>query len=28
MLYLGVGQGYGDIMEFHPDWMVEQVLGD
>lgn len=28
ILYLGVGQGYGDIMEFHPDWMVEQVLGD
>jgi len=28
ILFLGVGQGYGDIMEFHPDWMVEQVLGD
>ncbi|HOI39369.1 MAG TPA: signal recognition particle-docking protein FtsY [Methanobacterium sp.] len=28
ILYLGVGQGYGDIMEFHPGWMVEQVLGD
>jgi len=28
ILYLGIGQGYGDIMEFHPDWMVEQVLGD
>ncbi|HHT19570.1 MAG: signal recognition particle-docking protein FtsY [Euryarchaeota archaeon] len=28
ILYLGVGQGYGDIMEFRPDWMVEQVLGD
>lgn len=28
ILYLGVGQGYGDIMEFHPDWMVEQVLGE
>ncbi|MBI4813931.1 MAG: signal recognition particle-docking protein FtsY [Methanobacterium sp.] len=28
ILFLGIGQGYGDIMEFHPDWMVEQVLGD
>jgi fused signal recognition particle receptor len=28
ILFLGVGQGYGDIIEFHPDWMVEQVLGD
>ncbi|EKQ52484.1 MAG: signal recognition particle-docking protein FtsY [Methanobacterium sp. Maddingley MBC34] len=28
ILFLGVGQGYGDIMEFRPDWMVEQVLGD
>jgi fused signal recognition particle receptor len=28
ILFLGVGQGYGDIMEFHPEWMVEQVLGD
>jgi len=28
ILFLGVGQGYGDIMEFHPDWMVEQVLGE
>lgn len=28
ILFLGVGQGYGDLMEFHPDWMVEQVLGD
>ncbi len=28
ILYLGVGQGYEDIMEFNPDWMVEQVLGD
>lgn len=28
ILFLGVGQGYEDIMEFHPDWMVEQVLGD
>lgn len=28
ILFLGVGQGYGDIMEFNPDWMVEQVLGE
>ncbi|NYB51606.1 MAG: signal recognition particle-docking protein FtsY [Methanobacteriaceae archaeon] len=28
ILFLGVGQGYGDLMEFHPEWMVEQVLGD
>ena len=28
ILFLGVGQGYGDIIEFKPDWMVEQVLGD
>lgn len=28
ILFLGVGQGYGDIMEFHSEWMVEQVLGD
>jgi len=28
ILFLGVGQGYGDIIEFKPDWMIEQVLGD
>ncbi|CDG65573.1 signal recognition particle-docking protein FtsY [Methanobacterium sp. MB1] len=28
IMFLGVGQGYGDIIEFHPEWMVEQVLGD
>lgn len=27
ILFLGVGQGYGDIIEFKPEWMVEQVLG-
>lgn len=28
ILFLGTGQSYGDIMEFHPDWMVEQVFGE
>ena len=27
ILYLGVGQGYKDIIEFKPDWMVEQIFG-
>jgi fused signal recognition particle receptor len=27
ILFLGTGQSYSDIMEFHPDWMVEQVFG-
>jgi fused signal recognition particle receptor len=27
ILFLGVGQDYGDIIEFKPEWMVEQVLG-
>lgn len=28
ILFLGTGQAYSDIMEFHPDWMVEQVFGE
>jgi fused signal recognition particle receptor len=28
ILFLGTGQGYEDIIEFRPKWMVEQVLGD
>lgn len=28
ILFLGVGQSYSDIMEFKPEWMVEQVFGD
>jgi fused signal recognition particle receptor len=28
ILFLGIGQGYGDIIEFKPEWMVEQVLGE
>jgi len=28
ILFLGTGQSYTDIMEFHPDWMVEQVFGE
>lgn len=27
ILFLGTGQSYSDIMEFHPDWMVEQMFG-
>ncbi len=27
ILYLGVGQGYKDIIEFKPEWMVEQIFG-
>lgn len=26
ILYLGVGQGYEDIMEFKPEWMIEQLF--
>ena len=26
ILYLGVGQGYDDIMEFKPEWMIEQLF--
>jgi fused signal recognition particle receptor len=28
ILFLGTGQSYSDLMEFHPEWMVEQVLGE
>jgi fused signal recognition particle receptor len=28
IMFLGIGQSYGDLIEFKPDWMVEQVLGD
>ncbi|HEY0196486.1 MAG TPA: signal recognition particle-docking protein FtsY, partial [Methanobacterium sp.] len=28
ILFLGTGQSYSDIMEFKPDWMVEQVFGE
>ncbi len=27
ILFLGVGQGYKDIVEFRPEWMVEQIFG-
>ena len=27
ILFLGTGQGYSDIMEFKPEWMVEQIIG-
>lgn len=27
ILFLGTGQSYSDIMEFKPEWMVEQIVG-
>ncbi|MCD6479331.1 signal recognition particle-docking protein FtsY [Candidatus Bathyarchaeota archaeon] len=26
ILYLGTGQGYGDLQPFNPDWLVERLL--
>jgi fused signal recognition particle receptor len=26
ILFLGIGQGYEDLMEFKPEWMVEQIF--
>ena len=26
ILFLGIGQSYEDIMEFKPDWMVDQII--
>lgn len=28
ILFLGTGQSYSDIIEFHPEWMMEQVFGE
>jgi fused signal recognition particle receptor len=28
ILFLGTGQSYSDIIEFKPDWMVEQIIGE
>jgi fused signal recognition particle receptor len=28
ILFLGIGQDYKDIIEFKPDWMVEQIFGE
>ncbi|MTK63781.1 MAG: signal recognition particle-docking protein FtsY, partial [Methanobacterium sp.] len=28
ILFLGVGQSYSDIIDFKPEWMVEQFLGE
>ena len=28
ILFLGTGQSYSDIIEFKPEWMVEQVFGE
>jgi len=27
ILFLGTGQSYADIIEFKPEWMVEQIIG-
>ena len=27
ILFLGVGQSYSDLIEFKPEWMVEQIIG-
>ena len=27
ILYLGVGQGYGDLVRFNPEELVERLLG-
>ncbi|MDO9044789.1 MAG: signal recognition particle-docking protein FtsY, partial [Methanobacteriaceae archaeon] len=26
ILFLGMGQGYEDLMEFKPEWMIEQIF--
>ena len=28
ILFLGTGQSYTDMIEFKPEWMVEQIIGD
>ncbi|MGB0653258.1 MAG: signal recognition particle-docking protein FtsY [Thermoplasmatota archaeon] len=28
LLFVGVGQGYGDLMPFDPQWMVDRLFGD
>jgi fused signal recognition particle receptor len=28
ILFVGVGQGYGDLRPFNPDWMVERLFAD
>lgn len=28
ILFLGVGQSYSDIIEFKPEWMVKQIIGE
>jgi fused signal recognition particle receptor len=27
-MFLGVGQGYDDIMEYDADWMLNQLFSD
>jgi fused signal recognition particle receptor len=26
ILFVGTGQGYGDLMKFDPDWYLEKIL--
>lgn len=28
ILFLGVGQGYDDLIPFHPKWLVERIFGE
>jgi fused signal recognition particle receptor len=28
ILFVGVGQGYGDLQPFDPDWMIRRLFGD
>jgi fused signal recognition particle receptor len=27
-MFLGVGQGYDDIMEYDPEWMLNQLFSE
>ena len=27
-MFLGVGQGYDDIKEYDPEWMLDQLFSD
>ena len=28
IMFLGMGQGYDDIMEYDPEWMLNQLFSD
>ena len=28
ILFIGVGQGYDDLIEFDPDWMINKIFGE